>query len=211
MMYIGATVDFNRHLFHLTDADEFTLNYMESHATEYPKANIKLIMSKIRKVVEPIYKEFIDKYLEGILISEDMLKPTTMKLCCYTTAMALRDILGKDITEHEITTFLRYFDADQSPKQTNTCCRSTIQSMIQIAMATNFWDDNEELQERIYTLCPVNRTDFVPQNIIWTVLKSCRVPIKDILITNMLSVYVTRSLAIRLKMIIQLAEFMILF
>lgn len=188
MMYIGATVDFNRHLFHLTDADEFTLNYMESHAAEYPKANINLIMSKIRTAVEPTYKEFIEKFLEGIIITEEMLKPGTLKLCYYTTAMAIRDILGKDITEHEITTFLRYFDADKSPKKIHTCCRSKIQSMIQIAMATNFWDDNEELQERICSLCPVNRTGFVPQNIIWTVLKSCRVPIKDILIDNMLSV-----------------------
>lgn len=188
MLYIGATVNFNGFIFHITDADEFTLNYMETHESEYPMANISSIMSKIKEAIEPIYKDFIEKYLAEIHITEQ--NSDTIKLCYYTTSLALRELLGNRITEHEIVTFLRYFNADKSeePKISAQYNRSTIQSMVQMAISNHLWDDIQGLKDYIYEKDPENHNGFIQPAKLLSIIKGCRVPIKGILIDDMFAV-----------------------
>lgn len=175
MLHIGATVDFNRLEFHIIDADEFTLNYMEVHASEYPMANIISIMTKIKETILPICKDFFCKYSETVLSYE-------------TSTMALRDLLGEKITEHEIITFLRYFNADKSAKKSQAHNRLTIQSMVQTALANCYWDDLPLLKERIYCMGPLNQNGCMAPNRLCSILKGCRFPIKGVLLGDMFSV-----------------------
>lgn len=189
--YIGATICLNGFLFRLFDADEFTLSYMESHASQYPMANIDVIMNKIRNALNPIRNEFMSKYL----------KHESKKLNDETTVIALRDILGENITDHEVVTFLRHFDADKSSDGKQSYHRLTIQSVIQRELMKNFWDDVEGLEHRIHSSCPINPnikskecvsiapTMFSTPEQLKIIIKSCRIPIKDDLIQNMFTVY----------------------
>lgn len=188
MLYIGAKVEFNGFSFQITDADEFTLNYMESHEPEYPMANISSIMSKIKESIQPIYKDFIGKLLGRTTSTQNDSEPEMIKLCYYTTSNALRELLGNRITEHEIVTFLRYFNADKSLKHSQTCDRSTIQSMVQTAIAKTLWDDIQGIKERIYEQDPANHNGFMRREKLCSIMKGCRVPIKGILIDDMFSV-----------------------
>nr|XP_053627062.1 EF-hand domain-containing family member C2-like isoform X1 [Cherax quadricarinatus] len=48
-LYAGATVTLNSHVFRLTHADEFTHNYMEEHADEFPQANYNVALDEARR------------------------------------------------------------------------------------------------------------------------------------------------------------------
>lgn len=61
--FVGAVVVLKSYVFDLVTADEFSLAFMEDHPFEYPKSNVNLIMTKIRDAIQPIYKNFIAKYL----------------------------------------------------------------------------------------------------------------------------------------------------
>ena len=50
--YVGATVSVYGHSFNLMKADEYTLRYMEGRPEEYPCANIKLILGRIREKIK---------------------------------------------------------------------------------------------------------------------------------------------------------------
>lgn len=188
MFYIGATVQLNAFEFHLTDADEFTLNYMESHQSKYPMANISSILSKIKEAIKPIYKGFIAQYLGVANIAETANSPNAIHMCFDTTTLALRDLLANRITEHEIVTFLRYFSADRSSNASQPRNRTTVQSLVQMALATNLWDDIQALREFIYEFDPVNHNGFMPAAKLRTIIKGCRLPLKEILIDDMFSV-----------------------
>ncbi|KAL0185169.1 hypothetical protein M9458_020866, partial [Cirrhinus mrigala] len=56
-LYVGARLDLNNQPFQLLDADEFTFNYMEQHADEFPKANIGTIISKVKSISEEEQKK----------------------------------------------------------------------------------------------------------------------------------------------------------
>lgn len=190
MFYIGGVVHFNGFVFRLTDADEFTLNYMEMHESEYPMANISSIMSKVKEAIEPIYKEFIGKYLGGVVpLTEKGSMPETIQICRDTTAFALRELLNDTITEHEIITFLRHFDARKQSKQSaQVYNRSTVQSMVQMAIASKLWDEFDAMKELIYDLDPENHNGFMKPAKLRTIIRGCRMPIKDILINDMFAV-----------------------
>lgn len=186
-MYIGATIGLNRYIFHLIDADEFTLNFMESHATEYPMSNINTILDKIRGAFESSmdYRNFLCKYVGEVPVLGEITKSKSMKLCYYTTSTALKELLGKDISEHEIVTFLRYFDVDKSTNKTQTFNRSTIQALVQKALANRLWEDIETLKQHIHAADPLKQRLFMPKEKLCSIIKGCRFPINGILLNHM--------------------------
>uniref|UniRef100_A0A8I3PVN9 EF-hand domain-containing family member C2 n=2 Tax=Canis lupus familiaris TaxID=9615 RepID=A0A8I3PVN9_CANLF len=48
-LYIGATVNVNGYLFLLLNADEYTLNYMETNSDMFPMSSIELILQKLKE------------------------------------------------------------------------------------------------------------------------------------------------------------------
>lgn len=192
MFYIGAIVHFSGFAFRLTNADEFTLNFLESHESQYPMANISSIMSKVKEAIEPIYKDFIGKYLGVVPLTDEKVStmPETIHICHDTTAFALRELLNDKITEHEIVTFLRHFDARKHTQQsTHTVYdRSTVQSLVQMAIANKLWDDFDAIKELIYDLDPENHNGCMKPAKLRSIIKGCRLPITDILINDMFHV-----------------------
>ena len=47
-MYVGAVLDVHMAWFELYEADEFTLQYMESNRHEYPQADVQNAIATIR-------------------------------------------------------------------------------------------------------------------------------------------------------------------
>ena len=61
-LYIGANVEFHKSKFILIDADEYAVIYMEKHATEFPQANIRFILPKLKKILEQKYEEIKSEF-----------------------------------------------------------------------------------------------------------------------------------------------------
>nr|XP_023656606.1 EF-hand domain-containing family member C2 [Paramormyrops kingsleyae] len=100
-LYVGAQLCLHQYEFQLVDADEFTLNHMEEHAKEFPRANIDTIVSKLRSISEDKRRE-----IESLLAVSD---PEDMGVVSYGP---LRDLLleaGCQLSEHEILTLGRCY------------------------------------------------------------------------------------------------------
>nr|CAG4714695.1 unnamed protein product [Naegleria fowleri] len=103
--FIGATLNINNFIFYLEETDEFTVNYMEQNAEQFPKANIEIIMNKIRKHVQDSSLEYklrdaMGSAQRGARIEMDELRQ-------------LLQSMGLDLVEHELITILRHFKANQ--------------------------------------------------------------------------------------------------
>ncbi|KAG4065244.1 hypothetical protein HA402_012686 [Bradysia odoriphaga] len=182
--FIGATLVINDFTFHLISADEFALKYMENSPFEFPKANVDKIMSKIREALRPKYKNFIAKYLHKVC--ESKLDGGDVSVVCFETMRdALFDLLGTDITEHEIVTIARYFSAETQPAI--VCNRDLIRSTVHWELNRNLWDDMERLEEHLYHLIG-DVFGFVSENTLFKAIRACRLPLKPSLIRNMFSV-----------------------
>lgn len=177
-----------------------------SNSMQFPKANVDKIMSKIREALRPNYKNFIAKYLHKVCESNMNGKTVstvcfeTMRYICFTIARhliefdknynsrdALSDLLGADITEHEIVTVARYFSAEPAP--TTICNRDIIRSTVHWELSRNLWDDIERLEEHLYHLIP-DVFGFISANTLYKAIRACRLPLKPSLIENMFAVFV---------------------
>ncbi|XP_026151493.1 EF-hand domain-containing family member C2 isoform X2 [Mastacembelus armatus] len=107
-LYVGATLCLNSKHFQLLDADEYTLNYMEQHAEEFPKANLGTILSKLRSVPEEKQSEIrrflalADSNNTGFIPSEPF-RGLLMGLDC-------------GLSEHEVLVLGRRFTVREEPE-----------------------------------------------------------------------------------------------
>lgn len=186
--YIGATIQLNSFEFLLTDANEFTFGYMEEHPFEYPLSDIKTIMRKIKVAIEPIYKEFICKYLGNAFQSMPMALAQHIYICYDTTRNALVDLLHDQITEHEIITFARHFRVVKDETKLSIYDRNKMQALVQSDLDRNLWDDLEKLKELLYEFDPANLSGFMAPDRLYSIVVGCRLPIKSVSIADMLSV-----------------------
>ncbi|XP_072389050.1 EF-hand domain-containing family member C2-like isoform X1 [Diabrotica undecimpunctata] len=175
-MFIGATLIVNDFEFILIDADEYCLRFMELNASQYPKANIGLIMDKVREKLRPIYKDFVAANVnaeqETKVISYDKLRS---QLC---------QIMGPDFTEHDMVTISRAFSAVCYKERYD---RDKIRAMTLTELKRFLWDDLDRLKEYLIQ-ADTNRTGKLSQKGCRTVLKSCRLPLDNVLIDKILSV-----------------------
>lgn len=183
--------DFN---FHLIAADEFTLTYMENHPFEFPKANIESILNKIQLAIRPVYKDFVAKYIRDATTIESMdttdsqNKNVRTFICYDTIRKALTELLGANIIEHEIVTFIRYFSADKTKPNRKICNREVIRSVVQFELYRDIWDDVQRVKEYIYHLDPSIVNGFVSRKRLETIIGACKLPMKKILMENMFNV-----------------------
>ncbi|KAJ4428509.1 hypothetical protein ANN_24551 [Periplaneta americana] len=102
--YVGNILNLYGFEFLLVEADEYALRYMEINCTEFPKSNIILIINKIREALKPIYKQFVCEYLQT--------DPEQVGIICYTkVSKVLKEIMGDNITHHELITLARHYNA----------------------------------------------------------------------------------------------------
>ncbi|CAH0563867.1 unnamed protein product [Brassicogethes aeneus] len=173
-MFIGATLIINGFQFVLINADEYALRFMELNPTIYPKANIEVIMEKVRDKLVPIYKDFVAENIpnEAPTISYDALRS---KLC---------RIMGKDFTEHEMITIARAFSAVCTKERYD---REKVRALALTELKRFLWDDWVRLREYLMQRDP-ERTGLLSQKDVYTVLKACRIPFDNNLIDKMLEV-----------------------
>lgn len=188
-LYIGATIHLKGFIFKLIDADEFTLKFMETHPFEYPMSNINLIMSKVKAAIEPIYKNFVAKYLANVsTTSPSSMSKQKMYICFNTMRNALNDLLGNTITEHEVITFLRYFSIVKSSNRVECYNRYTMQALVGIEFNRHLWDDAKNLRTFLYDLDPNCLKGYLPKQRLRSIVIGCRLPVKDDLINMIFSV-----------------------
>ncbi|XP_039532156.1 EF-hand domain-containing family member C2 isoform X2 [Pimephales promelas] len=107
-LYVGARVDLNNQPFQLLDADEFTFNYMEQHADEFPKANIGTIISKVKSTSEEQQK----KVKQFIMMSD----PSSTGFIPYESFRTLLADMDIQLSEHEIMTLGRNYSVQKQPE-----------------------------------------------------------------------------------------------
>ncbi|KAM4730859.1 EF-hand domain-containing family member C2 isoform 2-T2 [Anableps anableps] len=107
-LYVGAIVCLNGVNFQLLDADNYTLNYMEQHAEEFPRANTANIFSKLRSIPEGKQSE-IRKFLS-------LSDPSNTGFIPYESFRGLMMGLDCGLTEHEVLVLARCFSQRQQPE-----------------------------------------------------------------------------------------------
>ncbi|KAL1497141.1 hypothetical protein ABEB36_008147 [Hypothenemus hampei] len=173
-MYIGATLIINGFTFVLTNADEYALRYMELNCGQFPKANLKAIMDKVREKLRPIYKNFVAENI-----------PTESSVITYSKLRnMLCKIMGEDFTEHEMITIARGFSASCFNEKYD---RQKIRAIALTELKRYLWDDLDRLRE--YFL----QTDYLKAGKLtkkecYTVLKGARLPFDNELLEKILEV-----------------------
>lgn len=163
---------------------------MESYPFDYPLSDIKAIMRKIKMAIQPIYKEFIGKYLGNAFQSVPCNAMQHIYICYDTTRSALIDLLNDRITEHEIITFARHFRAVKNSTTLSNYNRHKVQALVQLDLERDLWDDLEQLKEILYEVDPVNLSGYLASDRLYSIVVGCRLPIKSVSIDDMFSVYV---------------------
>ncbi|XP_064535803.1 EF-hand domain-containing family member C2 isoform X1 [Drosophila montana] len=178
--YIGARLSFKDHNFHIISADEFTLLYMEQHANEFPVADIRSIMQKIREAVRPQYKQFVLRcqpnadLRDGTTISFDTLKST---LLAFLSKEALLN--------HEIVTVCRFFSAEQMPPP--SCDRNHVRGAAQLELKRALWNNVDEIVEHFSHINPTCKP-YISEAQVRSTLRGCRLPFSLELVEDILQV-----------------------
>lgn len=137
--YIGACLNINEFYFSITSADIYALRYMELNSKmvrifcflyelfrpmisfeicnkfvitsrrQFPMANIKLIMEKLKEALTPVYKEFIENHSPSSIETDNKVK--TLEYDKFRKALSI--YLGDKITEHEIITVARHYSSHE--------------------------------------------------------------------------------------------------
>ncbi|XP_012262352.2 EF-hand domain-containing family member C2-like [Athalia rosae] len=174
--YIGARVNLNGFNFQITSADIYALRYMEIHCNQFPKANMKLIMEKLRKALKPVYKKFLQ---ENYPVSPECESPVVE----YKNLRgALCKYLGDQITEHEMITLARYYSSHEK-KERHT--REYIRSLVHGELTRQLWTDVERLEEDLHHVDRA-RTGYLPRDELYTIIRGCRLALDIELLNSML-------------------------
>ncbi|XP_060652659.1 EF-hand domain-containing family member C2 isoform X1 [Drosophila nasuta] len=178
--YIGSTVNLKDHIFHIISADEFTLLHMEQHPNEFPVADIRAIMNKIRDAVRPQYKQFVLRCKPEV----DLGDKTTVSY--DTLKSTLLSYLSKEsLLNHEIVTVCRFFSAEQMPPP--SCDRNHVRAAAQLELKRALWNNVEELTEHLSHINPTCKP-YISEAQVRSTLRGCRLPFSLELVEDILQV-----------------------
>ncbi|XP_031156685.1 EF-hand domain-containing family member C2 [Sander lucioperca] len=175
-MYVGATICINNWNFQLLDADEYTLNYMEQHAEEFPKANVGNILSKLRSIQEEKQSE-IRKFLT-------LSDPSNTGFIPYESFRGLLTGLDCGLSEHEVLMLGRCFSERTQPE---------VDVGLMLAVAQDFLKKKhfEELpaMARDFTYRNQQKTGRLSIKETRTICKAFKLPLPETLLGGLLSVF----------------------
>ncbi|XP_017073084.1 EF-hand domain-containing family member C2 isoform X1 [Drosophila eugracilis] len=178
--YIGRTMTLKDHIFHIVSADEFTLMYMEQHPSEFPVADIRLIMQKIREAVRPEYKQFV----LSCKPDGDLGDYTTVSF--DTLRSTLLSYLSKDcLLNHEIVTVCRFFSAEQAMPP--SCDRNRVRAAAQLELKRALWNGVDQLHDHLSHINPACRP-YISEAQVRSTLRGCRLPFSLELVEDILMV-----------------------
>ncbi|XP_001603780.2 EF-hand domain-containing family member C2 [Nasonia vitripennis] len=174
--FVGTTVNLQGFRFQIETADERTFNYMEQHCNEFPKANVKFIMDKVRDHLKSVYREFIGEY--SPLKNDD--HPPVLRLSCLREA--LYNYLGDHITEHEVMTVARHYSFREHKE---VCPREYVRALVHTELTRHVWNELDRLEEDIREW-DRERIGYLNRNQLYTILRASRIPLQKELINLML-------------------------
>ncbi|XP_061649237.1 EF-hand domain-containing family member C2 [Phyllopteryx taeniolatus] len=108
-LHVGATLGLNERRFRLLDADEYTLDYMERHAEQFPKANLGAILAKLRSIPEEKQRE-----IRNFLTLRD---PADTGFVTFDSFRGLRTATECGLSEHEVLVLGRSFAERRRPEE----------------------------------------------------------------------------------------------
>ncbi|XP_025324577.1 EF-hand domain-containing family member C2 isoform X1 [Canis lupus baileyi] len=173
-LYIGATVNVNGYLFLLLNADEYTLNYMETNSDMFPMSSIELILQKLKE------EESKSREIKQVFTAADC-KHT--KMVDYNT---FRDIImsltvGK-LIDHELITLARHYRVPKDPCPDMSVLMAQAHEQLKKNTFENF--------ESLISTCVYQdreKKKVLPSKDIRRLCKSFRLPLSDDLLGSILS------------------------
>ncbi|XP_076379277.1 EF-hand domain-containing family member C2 [Megalopta genalis] len=174
--YIGARVNLNDFIFELTSADVYALRYMELHCDKFLQADIKRILAKLRQILKPVYKEFVEHYTP-VKSGDD---PQTLSFEKLSEIIQKYSI-GK-ITEHETITIARHYSSDEKKEFYS---REYVRGLMHTELSRNLWMELDRLEEDLHHW-DRGRTGYLARDTIYSVLRGARIPADVELINSML-------------------------
>ncbi|KAL7303856.1 hypothetical protein TKK_0003978 [Trichogramma kaykai] len=173
-LYLGAVVELNSFKFFIESADEYTLDYMERHSSQFPKANATLIMNKIRDKLRPVYREFV---------TEHSPEPGSYVIKLGDLKAALRKYLASPpdlLTDHEIVTLARRYSYCE-PRQEAACERDYVRALVHAELLRDNWSGLERLAEDLRHF-DRGQSGYLGRERLYQIIRANRLPLEKELI-----------------------------
>ncbi|XP_077987330.1 EF-hand domain-containing family member C2-like [Glandiceps talaboti] len=174
-LYVGSRVDFNCHMFILTDADEYALRYMEKQAGEFPVADIGKIISKLKSFGQANVEHIADFFRRNDPENQGKVQYEQFR-------NLLVQIASSNLTDHEIITVARYF----SDRQEEKVDLSVLVSIAQEQLRKNNFEIFGKLIET-FTHQDTDSSGYIDPEQIRQVCHAFHVPIPDDLLRTIIS------------------------
>lgn len=97
----------------------------------------------------------------------------------------LIDLLGDNITDHEIVCVVRHFASERraiGPR----CNREVVRAIVHGDLNRNLWDDMDRFREHLYHLDP-QQNAYIGPVCLRSAILACRLPLHPALVDNMFS------------------------
>jgi len=160
-LYIGAEVTFNDHIFIIEDADEYAMHYMESRPSEFPKANIDVIMGKLSGRKEQI----------GAVCNN-------IETCSYSEFAA--NLRQAGLVEHEIATIARHFARRIAKPASINYARAIAQEQLR----KKIFEDFQRLQEAC-AFEDLNKTGKIHVKHLQTITRAFKLPVSGNILSQL--------------------------
>uniref|UniRef100_A0A8D9ELT9 EF-hand domain-containing family member C2 n=6 Tax=Cacopsylla melanoneura TaxID=428564 RepID=A0A8D9ELT9_9HEMI len=163
-LYVGAQVEMDRFKFKIIGCDEYTLKFMENFPHRFPKANIGLILDKLRLRLQDNYKMFVSQYMK-----QARLDPVPYA----EFSSAIHKVLGEDIKEQEVLHLGRRFQKVDPQFEIN---QEELRSLVQTNLRRKLFFEFSKLEEN-YHKYDVDKSGMVKKKEFMYVLKGARLPL----------------------------------
>nr|XP_030138939.3 EF-hand domain-containing family member C2 [Taeniopygia guttata] len=174
-LFVGARVCFHGHNFLLVDADEYTFNYMEKNANEFPMADICVILNKLKSMTEPRAKEIRKTFA--------ITDPEHTGVIGYDTFRNwIVSVAGGGFSEHEIMTLGRHYGI-RDDSQTDLLF---LLSVAQDKLKKNTFEYFEQLIT-VFSYNDREKCGLLPYETCRTIFKSFKLPLPDDLLETLLA------------------------
>ncbi|XP_019732440.1 EF-hand domain-containing family member C2 [Hippocampus comes] len=172
-LYVGATLCLNNRLFQLLDADEYTLNYLEQHAEQFPKANFGTILAKLRSIPEEKQRE-----IRNFLMLND---PTNTGFVTFESFRGLLMATECGLSEHEVLVLGRSFSEHQQPE-------ADVGLMLAVAQDVLKKKDFDQIADmtRVFEHHDLTKTGRTSIKEAMNICRTFQVPLSDNLLTCLL-------------------------
>ncbi|XP_061679730.1 EF-hand domain-containing family member C2, partial [Syngnathoides biaculeatus] len=170
---VGAALGLNGRRFRLLDADEYTLNFMERHAEQFPDANIDAVLAKLGSVPEEKQRE-----IRNFLTHSD---PSNTGFVTFDSFRSLQTATDCGLSEHEVLVLARSFAERRRPREDVGLTLAAAQHVLK---KKNF--DRLPDMRRVFQHRDVEGTGHASVKDARTVCKSFQLPLSDKLLAHLL-------------------------